>query len=866
MNLITILGMHRSGTSAISGLLQTAGYNTGRTLLPPDTFNINGYYEDRTIVELNESILNELGNTWDDVRPVPLNKQDPDWLNDKTDNIKDAFVTAYADTNNAVIKDPRLCRLLPLWKRAFALLGITPLNVVMLRAPEEVAASLKCRDAMTIQKSALLYIAYLLDVEQHTRGERRLVINYSELLAGPLTVLAEIESALDTDITKRDETQLARISGFIDRTLCNGVDTQEASIMDASAPMRLANDLYKVLMSLDQCGSKVFQVIQSRFESMLMGLEPWLSEAAYGKQLRREILKPGKALIEAANLDAHAAVYWRTETIDYNEEQKITQPLAFEGAPCVLKFNLPALRSPITGLRLDPVDRPAYCQIKKVSVIDAQGKEAWNANIGEDLFTSHSEHMIALGPNPSDGSCQEVIAIHRDPYGTLCIPDNVLQSLSDGGALYIEMDLKLLSNAIGPLYKNILHLRNINKEQVVEIGKSPNITDRPIEIKPFIYGLDASIEDSGLIETSQLFDMTGYNTGNLVISYAIKKLLGSETKSLGWNQPLTEGDQRISIGVIALANQLGNHVDMGEMANVISSLQVNLVGIGLGAQAANIQSEIDLPSGTLNWVKAIIEHAPTTEPNIAVRGDFTRRILEKYNLAENTVVLGCPSLFINKDVNLGATIESRFSWGQKKRIAVTAGHPGWKHLSRIESSLTRIATESKGAYICQSPLEMVQLGRGESALLSDEERYSCREYISPNATDEEFMEWANSYATSFFSPSAWLEYLRRFDFVIGTRIHGVMLGLQAGVPSLCIAHDSSTEELCQTMLVPYTHARNIIGGIDIDDIPRLFYFDGASFDRNREALANGYANFMRTNNIEIASYMNVFGKCSDRII
>jgi hypothetical protein len=278
--------------------------------------------------------------------------------------------------------------------------------------------------------------------------------------------------------------------------------------------------------------------------------------------------------------------------------------------------------------------------------------------------------------------------------------------------------------------------------------------------------------------------------------------------------------------------------------------------MGLGAQAADTDSDINVPQGTLNWVRVIQEHSPTGAPNIAVRGEHTKRILEKYKLDEKVVVLGCPSLFINRQNNLGARIENRFLSNRGKlRIAVAAGHPGWPHLAPIESSLSNIVSKTNGSYICQSPLEMVSIGRGECCMLPVETRNFIRNYIHPDLTDAEFIDWSDIHALSFLSASAWLEYIRRFDFVIGTRIHGVMLGIQAGIPSLCIAHDSRTEELCQTMMVPYVKAHSIANGLIYEDISRLFVFDGKQFDMNRAKLAKDYVDFLQSNGIDCADYM-----------
>lgn len=372
---------------------------------------------------------------------------------------------------------------------------------------------------------------------------------------------------------------------------------------------------------------------------------------------------------------------------------------------------------------------------------------------------------------------------------------------------------------------------------------------------PFLLGPAPSVEDSALLDTRRAYQRVGDNTGNLAFCYAINRLLGGNLASTPWHTPPAQIDRTGAVGVLTLANQLGPHADLGFLSKNFSELKCRLVGIGLGAQAGNFQQEVNIPEGTLNWVRAIQDHSPNESPNIAMRGEFSRRALERYGLAEKTVAIGCPTLFISPEVKLGKKIAERFN-GKPLNIAVTAGHQRWAHLARLEASLVQLMGANKGAYICQSPMEMVQLGRGEAKSLTQEQRDLCRNYACPQLADEEFTKWSEQYAYSFFSAAAWLEFIRRFDFVIGTRIHGVMLALQAGIPALCIAHDSRTKELCETMKVPHVTASEVSGGIRRDDLPRLFQFDPDEFDSNRARLAGAYYKFLLNNGLASASYLN----------
>lgn len=374
--------------------------------------------------------------------------------------------------------------------------------------------------------------------------------------------------------------------------------------------------------------------------------------------------------------------------------------------------------------------------------------------------------------------------------------------------------------------------------------------------KVFLLGDRFSIENSELISTKKLHELVGHNTGNLVYASAINQMLGGKLESRNWANPI---DQVKTIGVLTLANQLGSHVDMGRLAKIYESIKCNLVGVGLGAQAINTEQSLELSTGTIQWVQNIQKHSISSAPNISLRGEFTYRILEKYKLSDKTVVLGCPSLFINPVNNLGALISSKFVI-QPERIGVIAGNPHISALKKIEISLIRMIDKNNCAYICQHPYEMIQIGRGEVELLSQNTRDQYRQYIHPQLTNDEFISWCNEKARSFFAPVAWMEHLKQFDFVIGTRIHGIMLALQAGVPAVCITHDSRTQEMCETMQIPHVEAKNVIDGIKREDIPHLFNFDPVKFDKNRQFLAAGYINFFISNELNPADYLKILAK------
>ena len=53
---IVILGMHRSGTSALAGVLNMLGCDLPETLMPANAYNEKGYFESNAIRLLNDRV------------------------------------------------------------------------------------------------------------------------------------------------------------------------------------------------------------------------------------------------------------------------------------------------------------------------------------------------------------------------------------------------------------------------------------------------------------------------------------------------------------------------------------------------------------------------------------------------------------------------------------------------------------------------------------------------------------------------------------------------------------------------------------------------------------------------------------------
>ena len=370
-------------------------------------------------------------------------------------------------------------------------------------------------------------------------------------------------------------------------------------------------------------------------------------------------------------------------------------------------------------------------------------------------------------------------------------------------------------------------------------------------MKVHLYGTSPYLPDAAYLSADELSHQSGGNTGNLMFCHAIARMTGAGPESIPWGGSLDGLDPLADLLVLPLANQLGAHVDLGALADKMMQSKIPMVGLGLGAQGP--MGGVDaaaIPPGTWKWLRVVLERSVGGKPNVALRGEETLRVIEAQGLAEGCVVTGCPSNFLHPSATLGREISRRRA-NSVKRIAVPAGNPFLSQHSLLEQSLRGLVESTNGTYVCQHPIDMLRLAKLEYNTIERSIFTRYRSYIHPELDDDDFLGWFRSYAHAYASVPEWIAAMARHDMVIGTRIHGVMAGIQAGVPSVCLCIDSRTRELCQTMAIPHADANDHRDGISIDAIQAILDdWDGRQYDDNRQALGHRLAGFLHNNRIE----------------
>lgn len=193
---VLVLGMHRSGTSAVARMLNLRGADLGGELLPPKQDNERGFWENRALLALHEQFLAQMGLHWYDLASLP-----EDWRSGGAARwfvgaLPEVLTQQFGDSALFLVKDPRLSLLAPLWIEVLESRAVRPVFVITVRHPDEVAASLAARDGFAPARSHLLWLQNLLEAERATRGHPRVFVSYERVIADWRAELARITGAL----------------------------------------------------------------------------------------------------------------------------------------------------------------------------------------------------------------------------------------------------------------------------------------------------------------------------------------------------------------------------------------------------------------------------------------------------------------------------------------------------------------------------------------------------------------------------------------------------------------------------------------------------------------------------------------------
>ncbi len=211
---ILVVGTGRSGTSALTGMIQILGAHLGEPLKPGDASNPKGYFENTRLTDLHKRLLSEAGIAWLVSPPVVSIGATPD----RCAAVEDHVAKIFGDRSPIAIKDPRLCVLIDVYVPTLRrMMGYEVHCVRISRDPVEVARSIITATGM--QESHWLPIVHrhaeLLDAAIRGNTVDCIDCAYADLVDRPKETVDRVVSRLPFLSIDRVDAACA----FVDRSL-----------------------------------------------------------------------------------------------------------------------------------------------------------------------------------------------------------------------------------------------------------------------------------------------------------------------------------------------------------------------------------------------------------------------------------------------------------------------------------------------------------------------------------------------------------------------------------------------------------------------------------------------------------------------
>jgi hypothetical protein len=292
--------------------------------------------------------------------------------------------------------------------------------------------------------------------------------------------------------------------------------------------------------------------------------------------------------------------------------------------------------------------------------------------------------------------------------------------------------------------------------------------------------------------------LMGKNAGNCMFWESTKKIIQNQTScELLHFRTFDENKEnyidKIESVVLVLANNINSasYTQLNVYHNIIKDLNCKKYLFSIGAQ----NDTLDMRKFTEHEIVLYNKFLPCFE-YAYLRGQYTYDLLKYNEMPLNNVkVVGCPSILL-KPIDTD-NIKEKFRKLKNKsndEIKVGINFPQKNQHEKLYESFKSIMS-NKDVYT------LAVDGLGWYNFINHGKKLKIKNADKLEKNKDNFKFSNNVFKSMDF-------FADKSDFMFGTRIHGTILGLCAGLPSMCIAIDSRTYELCEQMNIPYVNCIN----------------------------------------------------------
>ena len=316
------------------------------------------------------------------------------------------------------------------------------------------------------------------------------------------------------------------------------------------------------------------------------------------------------------------------------------------------------------------------------------------------------------------------------------------------------------------------------------------------------------------------------NVGNFLFGHSVHQALSVPGVEVVSNSTLSEtrpaspediarANEEFDVFVVPLANAFRPDFarQLGILTSFVSGLTIPVVVIGVGAQ-----TDLSLEHGQMaavdeaarEFVAAVLDRSAS----IGVRGGFTSDYLQRLGFPAGSIdIIGCPSLYSNgPDFRLSKRPGDTLPDDSRIALNLTPGVPGLGEM--VE---TLVARHPELVWVGQD-------GKDLRLILWGEDRTDGHDPRLPvHRGHRLFQEGRVRFPLDM---RTWTDYLRGFDFVVGTRFHGNVVGTLADTPAMLLVHDSRTLELAEYHALPNLRMDDLAAGTTAEQLYAAYDPDG----------------------------------------
>lgn len=357
-NLIVVLGMHRSGTSAVARALKVLGVDLGDHLMAANAVNIKGFWEDIDINELNIELMSSISTDWHHL--TTMQKSDVATLRDagffpRAEQLLRAKLHGHERFG---FKDPRTAKLLPFWNEVFVRLKCQVSYVLVSRHPLSIVKSLTKRDGFEPEKTYLLWLMHILEALSGTSGKRRVLVDYDHLMLDPDREIHRMARSLGFEV---DTVSLAHYkTEFLDASLRHSVFDQSTLDTEKNCPP-LVRDVYRGLLEV---ASDNYVLNSKELQQNLVLWNEEFSRIEHAMKLAAQLY---------GETEFHASVYLATETNDFSEERSVSLSIRMDETD-ILTLHIADILPGVSRMRLDPCDGFAVIYLDHLQFLSKSGE------------------------------------------------------------------------------------------------------------------------------------------------------------------------------------------------------------------------------------------------------------------------------------------------------------------------------------------------------------------------------------------------------------------------------------------------------------------------------------------------------------